>query len=237
MIRVPLFCSGLMALVIVVMTQAFPGAVTSIDWPLLIGASIVMALTPGANQLLSLSNGFHVGVAPAMTAACGRFAAFALMVVGVAVGLGHWLATSAMFFSVLKWIGVAYLSYLGVRSLLTAWKPKAVAPSEDIETAQTWPLLRREALVAFSNPKAYVLFALFLPQFLHADGASFAPAIMLAGLAYILIEFVCALLYAGAGHLLGQGSVSLRRQRWLDGVSGSAMVGLAGWLMLEKRPG
>lgn len=63
-----------------------------------------------------------------------------------------------------------------------------------------------------------------------------APAIMLAGLVYILIEFGCALVYAGAGHLLGQGSVSLRRQRWLDGVSGSAMVGLAGWLMLEKRP-
>ncbi|PWW42597.1 hypothetical protein [Chromohalobacter israelensis] len=88
MIRLPLFCSGLMALVIVVMTQAFLGAVTSIDWPLLIGASIVMALTPGANQLLSLSNGFHVGVAPAMTAACGRFAAFALMVVGARWGSG-----------------------------------------------------------------------------------------------------------------------------------------------------
>ncbi|SOC53421.1 hypothetical protein SAMN05421509_102347 [Chromohalobacter canadensis] len=58
---------------------------------------------------------------------------------------------------------------------------------------------------------------------------------LLAGLVYILIEFGCALVYAGAGHLLGQGSVSLRRQRWLDGVSGSAMVGLAGWLALAKR--
>ncbi|MDV6317918.1 LysE family translocator [Chromohalobacter sp. HP20-39] len=235
MTRIPLFCSGLLALINVAMTQAFPDAVTSIDWPLLIGASIVMALTPGANQLLSLSNGFHVGVAPAMTAACGRFAAFALMVVGVAVGLGHWLATSAVFFNVLKWIGVAYLSYLGVRSLLTAWRPTAVRPSESIETAQAWPLLRREALVALSNPKAYVLFALFLPQFLHTDGASFAPAIMLAGLAYILIEFACALLYAGAGHLLGRGSLSLSRQRWLDGISGSLMVSLAGWLALAKR--
>ncbi|WP_110693687.1 LysE family translocator [Salinicola halophyticus] len=208
-----------------------------INWPLLIGASFVMALTLGANQLLSLANGFRVGVAPAMTAACGRFAAFVVMVIGVAVGLGHWLVTSALFFGVLKWMGAAYLLYLGVRSLLTAWRPTMPAASGDIATADSRSLIRREALVAFSNPKAYVLFALFLPQFLHADGESFAPAIVLAGLVYILIEFFCAYLYAAAGCLLGRGSVTLRRQRWLDGTSGAAMIGLAGWLALEKRPG
>jgi len=236
MFRFPITCSGLLALTIMVMMQAFPAAVTAIDWPLLLGASAIMALTPGANQLLSLSNGFRVGIAPAMTAACGRFAAFVLMVIGVAVGLGHWLATSAIFFNVLKWVGAAYLLYLGIRTLMTAWRPTARPMSADIETTRAGLLIRREALVALSNPKAYVLFALFLTQFLHADTESFAPAIMLAGLVYILIEFGCALVYAGAGHLLGQGSVTLRRQRWLDGVSGSTMVGLAGWLMLEKRP-
>jgi len=159
------------------------------------------------------------------------------MVIGVAVGLGHWLATSAQFFSVLKWVGVAYLLYLGLRSLMKAWRPEAPGLIADTETAQAWPLLRREALVALSNPKAYVLFALFLPQFLKIEGDSFAPAIMLAGLVYILIEFACALLYAAVGRLLSQGGVSLRRQRWLDGASGMVMVSLAGWLALGKRPG
>lgn len=225
-----------LALMTAATASAFPGAATAINWPLLIGASFVMALTPGANQLLALSNGFRVGVSPAMTAACGRFAAFVLMVIGVAVGLGHWLATSALFFSVVKWVGAVFLLYLGVRALLSAWRPQMAAPSERREAVRAWPLIRREALVALSNPKAYVLFALVLPQFLHAGGESFAPAIVLAGLVYILIEFICALIYASAGRLLGRGSVSLRRQRWLDGVSGSAMVGLAGWLALEKRP-
>lgn len=222
---------------ILTLALSFPSAIDAIHWPLLTGASFVMALTPGANQLLSFANGFRAGIAPAMMAACGRFAAFTLMIAGVAIGLGHWLATSAVFFGVLKWLGAAYLLYLGVRSLLSAWRPKIVPSNGDIQTVQAWPLLRREALVALSNPKAYVLFALFLPQFLQARTDVFAPAIGLAGLVYILIEFLCAWLYAGAGRLLGRGSVSLRRQRWLDGVSGSAMIGLAGWLALEKRPG
>lgn len=215
----------------------FPHSLTVIDWPLLVGASVLMAMTPGANQLLSLSNGFRVGVAPAMTAACGRFAAFTLMIIGVAVGLGHWLATSAIFFNVLKWVGVVYLLYLGVRALTTAWRPKALPTSQGIESVRAWPLIRREALVALTNPKAYVLFALFLPQFLHADGGSFVPAIILAGLIYILIEFGGAMIYASVGRLLGQGSISLLRQRWLDGASGMVMVSLAGWLALVKRPG
>jgi len=230
------FAIALITATISLVTLA-PNAMHAINWPLLIGASFVMALTPGANQLLSLSNGFRLGVAPAMTAACGRFTAFVVMVIGVAVGLGHWLATSALFFGVLKWVGAAYLLYLGLRSMLTAWRPTAMPASAETVTADSRSLIRREALVAFSNPKAYVLFALFLPQFLHADGESFAPAIVLAGLVYILIEFGCAALYASAGRLLGKGSVTLRRQRWLDGTSGTAMIGLAGWLALEKRPG
>lgn len=213
-----------------------PDAAEAIHWPLLIGASLVMALTPGANQLLALSNGFRLGVCPAMTAACGRFAAFMLMVAAVAIGLGHWLATSALFFSVLKWIGAAYLFYLGLRALMSAWRPPVAASGGATERGSPWQLMRRETLVALSNPKAYVLFALFLPQFLEAGTESFASAIALAGLTYILIEFVCAWLYAGVGRLLGQGSVTLHRQRWLDGISGSAMIGLAGWLVLEKRP-
>ncbi|GHB15106.1 LysE family translocator [Salinicola rhizosphaerae] len=218
-----------------VMAALIPNAIEAIHWPLLIGASFVMALTPGANQLLALSNGFRLGVRPAMTAACGRFAAFLLMVVGVAIGLGNWLATSALFFSVLKWVGAAYLLYLGLRALTSAWRPAAVAPGTP-ESASTWQLIRREALVALSNPKAYVLFALFLPQFLQADGESFTSAIVLVGLSYILIEFVCAWLYAGVGRLLGHGGATMNRQRWLDGIGGSAMIALAGWLALDRRP-
>lgn len=214
-----------------------PEAGEAIDWPLLIGASIVMALTPGANQLLSLANGFRAGFAPAMTAVCGRFAAFLAMVAGVAVGLGHWLATSAVVFETLKWLGVVYLLYLGWRSWMTAWRPGAVPRGGTVDASAVWPLMRREALVALSNPKAYVLFALFLPQFLQADTTAFAPAIALAGVVYILIEFACSSVYAGVGCWFAGGAVSRQRQRWLGGTSGVAMIGLAGWLALEKRPG
>ncbi|WP_083627745.1 hypothetical protein [Salinicola sp. MH3R3-1] len=64
------FLTSLILLAAVTVTLSTQ-SLSVINWPLLIGASVVMALTPGANQLLSLANGFRVGVVPAMTAACG----------------------------------------------------------------------------------------------------------------------------------------------------------------------
>jgi len=78
-----------------------------VQWAVLLPASVLVAATPGANQLLALRNGVRSGTRTAVVASLGRFGAFALMVVAVAIGVGALLATSQAVFEALRWAGVA----------------------------------------------------------------------------------------------------------------------------------
>ncbi|WP_406494558.1 LysE family translocator [Streptomyces sp. NBC_01604] len=99
--------------------------ITEVEWATFVPSALLLAATPGANQLLALRNGLRHGLASAVSASLGRFAAFALMVIAVAAGLGAVLTESAVAFDVIKWCGVAYLGWLGARTLLAAVRGKA----------------------------------------------------------------------------------------------------------------
>lgn len=90
-------------------------------------------------------------------------------------------------------------------------------------------------MVAITYPKALLLFAAFVPQFLVGSGTPVA-GLFVAGLAYIAIEAVSALGYSLLGGRLHRLSFTRRMQRRLDAVSGTAFLGLAGYLAAEQRP-
>lgn len=206
------------------MTALDPGA---ISWAAFLPAAALVSLVPGANQVLSLRHAALHGTADAAVALVGRFAAFAVLVAAVAAGLGTLLTRSAAVLDVVRWVGVAYLLWLGVHALLR--------PSDGdvgVPTPSRAALARREFLTALTNPKAFLLFAAFLPQFVAAPAAGPA-ALAVLGCAYIGVEAVSALVYTALGARLG----GLRRVsvRALDRVAGVAFLGLAGWLALEDR--
>ncbi|MEW2065944.1 LysE family translocator [Streptomyces sp. NPDC007346] len=260
--------------------------INDLAWTAFLPSAALLAATPGANQLLVFRNGLRHGVRPAVGATLGRFTAFALMVVAVAAGLGAVLTASAVAFNAVKWCGVAYLLWLGARTIVTAWRtgpgqrrtvgsdsvrpategvgPEGVATEgvetesvepegvetesvgpEGVETESVetdgggrgaWVLARQEFLVAASNPKAFILFAVFLPQFLPGGAEHVAVPLLVLGAAYIGVEFCCAIGYAAVGGVLKRrgGGVG-RSRRLLDTFTGVAMVGLAGWLATENR--
>ena len=194
---------------------------------LFVPAALLVALSPGASNLLAFTNATRAGWRPAVAALSGRLAAFALMIGAVTLGLDALLRTSETAFQVLKWAGVAYLAYLGVRT----WRaPVAAAP------AATAALARREMLTALGNPKAYLLFTAFLPQFVVA-GAPMAPQLLALGALYVAIEGCAAALWAAAGARLGGPALTERRRRVLNRVSGGMMIGAAGLLARAQRTG
>ncbi|MBO0804511.1 MAG: LysE family translocator [Nocardiopsaceae bacterium] len=210
-------------------------------WAAFVPSAIAMAATPGANQLLALRNGLRHGPVRAIGATLGRFTAFALMVAAVAGGVGALLVASQLAFSVLKWGGVAYLTWLGIRTILTAGRAGqtgAHAPVPDGEPGRKAPLrrlARQEFVVAAANPKALILFTVFLPQFVTAGGRQhIAEPILIVGAAYIAVEFCCACGYATLGGRLGLNGIRESARRWLDRGTGVAMLGLAGWLATEN---
>lgn len=187
----------------------------------------------------------------AVSATLGRFAAFALMVVAVAAGLGTVLTASEVIFNIVKWCGVVYLLWLGARTIVTALRkaPEQQETAGDLpadrqrpaeepsrQRQASWRLASQEFLVAASNPKALVLFAVFLPQFLPNGAENVALPLLVLGATYIGVEFCCALGYAAAGGWLkGKGSGSGQPRRSMNVFTGVAMIGLAGWLATENR--
>ena len=188
-------------------------------------AALLVALSPGANNLLAFTNATRAGWGPAVRAVAGRLAAFALMIGAVTMGLDVLLRTSEAAFQALKWAGVAYLAYLGVRT----WR----APL-DVPPAPAAALARREMLTALGNPKAYLLFTAFLPQFVQ-PGAAMAPQLIVLGALYVAIEGAAASLWAGAGAWLGGPSLTRARRRLLNRVSGGVMIGAAALLARSQR--
>ncbi|WP_433662614.1 LysE family translocator [Nocardia sp. CA-128927] len=100
---------------------------------------------------------------------------------------------------------------------------------------RVWRATRREVIVAATNPKAMLLFAAFLPQFLSSNAVDDGSLLVLAA-AYIGIEAVSAVAYTVAGGLIGRTDLSTRAHRYLDGITGTAFVGLGGYLATTQRP-
>ncbi|MCT9140532.1 LysE family translocator [Streptomyces violarus] len=219
--------------------------ITEVEWATFVPSALLLAATPGANQLLTLRNGLRHGMTRAVSASLGRFSAFALMVIVVAAGMGAVLATSEVAFNVIKWCGVAYLMFLGARTVLAAVRGQGAA--EDRKTADegedeeargglsSWRLGWQEFLVAATNPKALILFTVFVPQFLPPGAKDAALPLLVLGAAYIGIEFCCAFGYAALGSRLRSMGITRRSRRCLDALTGVAMLGLAGWLATDNH--
>jgi len=202
-----------------------------ITWGSFITASLVMAITPGANQILSLRNGYNRGVKVAISAVGGRFSAFFIMVTAVALGLGTLLTASSVFFQFVKWIGVIYLFYLGIQM----FRKNNVA-QEGMGMITIKEAMKQEFFVAMSNPKAYILFAVFLPQFISDQASNIPGLILITGITYILIEYICAWVYAFAGLFLSKIGSSFNKDRKINRLSGLVMIGLGAWLATENPP-
>lgn len=132
-------------------------------WLAFLGASIVISLSPGAGAIASMSTGLRYGLRRGYWNIFGLQIGLLVQIGIVAVGLGAVLANSALAFTAIKWFGVAYLVYLGIRQWRSAQSEVADAPAvADRGTT----MLARGFLVNASNPKAVVFMVAVLPQFL-----------------------------------------------------------------------
>lgn len=137
-------------------------------------AGWLLNLTPGPDVLYIVTHALRHGVRTGVVAALGIVSGCFVHVLAAAVGVGALLATSATAFTVLKWVGAAYLVWMGVRLLVTrGGQTVAVSPDRPrrIEPAPWWPVFLRGFLTNVLNPKVALFFLAFVPQFIH-PGAS-----------------------------------------------------------------
>ncbi|MBA4329725.1 MAG: amino acid transporter, partial [Polaromonas sp.] len=140
---------------------------------LLLFAAVALAViaTPGPTVLLALINGSRYGVRRSVPGMLGAVASDFVLVGAVALGLGALLAASEFWFSVLKWVGAAYLAWLGVRLLRS--KGGFALPAGELAAAPRngRAIFMKSFLVAATNPKGYLFCSALLPQFIDPAAA------------------------------------------------------------------
>ncbi|MBP2232367.1 threonine/homoserine/homoserine lactone efflux protein [Azospirillum agricola] len=197
-------------------------------------AAIGLSLTPGPNGLLSLTHGVRFGFARTVFTVLGGVCGFLVLVAASLAGMGALLAASETAFTIAKWIGAAYLVYLGIR----LWRAPAATVSADADAgtarhaASPLRLFAQGFLVAASNPKAMIFFAAFLPQFM-VPGASFWLQFAVLGGTFALTEFCYELVLAGMAQRIAPWLG--RHGRWFNRVTGGTFVGIGGLMATAHR--
>lgn len=193
-------------------------------WLLYLVASVGLSLTPGPNGLLALTHGACFGLRRSVGTVLGGAAGFLLLIAASLAGLGALLAASEQAFTVAKWIGAAYLVYLGIKVWRSPAAIVAVGPgAADAGGARPSDLFRQGFLVAVSNPKALVFFAAFLPQFI-VPGLPFWMQLAVLGGTFVVVEILYELMLAGLAQRIAPWLT--RHGRLFNRIAGGTFVGM-----------
>jgi threonine/homoserine/homoserine lactone efflux protein len=197
---------------------------------LFLTAAVLLAVAPGPGMLYVLARSLAGGKREGVLSAFGTFLGGMVHVIAAALGVSIILAKSAVAFATVKYVGAAYLCFLGVRMILDARKHDAaleVAPALRPARNPLWQGVATEVL----NPKTALFFLSFIPQFVsRGDGQVFLQFVMLGTISVVLNTTADLIVIALAGPLgerIRSSATFRQRQRT---VTGAIMIGLGTYL-------
>jgi len=162
-------------------------------WLLYLLASIGLSLTPGPNSLLALTHGALYGVRRTLFTIIGGVFGFSALIALAMFGLTALLQASASVLTVLKWVGGAYLLWLGIQ----LWRSPALQLEVNTRAARlsNAAMFRQGLLSAMANPKVLLFYGAFLPQFIDPQRGLFLQFVIMAA-TFASVEFVVEYLLA-----------------------------------------
>jgi threonine/homoserine/homoserine lactone efflux protein len=193
----------------------------------------VLSFTPGPAVLFVLASALRLGARQAIPAILAILAANTIYFALSATGIGALLASSHQFFLAAKWLGAAYLVYLGARAILGR---HSVVPAETPNTISTgsWRLFADGLVLQLSNPKAIVFFSAILPQFINPR-RPILPQIVILGLTSTICEFAVLSGYGVAASRASQLARQPRYATWTNRIAGALLIGAGAGLALLRR--
>ena len=203
-------------------------------WLAFVAASAVLLIIPGPTILTvisySMSHGRRANVPLIAAVALGDSTALVVSL----LGLGALLATSAFWFTVVKWIGGLYLLYLGIRLMRAGiMSTEMAAPAAP---ASRWKLFANTYLVTALNPKGIVFFVAFLPQFI-SPAADVTRQMWVLAVTFVAMAALNATLYAVFAGSARKLLSSPRAQRRFNLTGGSLLSAAGIWALMARRPG
>lgn len=205
--------------------------VTLTVWLSLLTACVIISFTPGAGAVNTMTNSLNEGWRRSIWGVVGQQLALIVHVVIVAAGLGLLVARSPILFEVIRYLGAAYLVFLGVRLILS--RPTAVTDTVGAprEREGSVSMIRRGFWVNLLNPKAIVFFVAFVPQFIDLSRPALPQYLILIATTIVVDVVVMWFFFALAAKPFGRFARTARGQRILNTVFGSLFIGVAALLL------
>lgn len=203
-------------------------------WLAFFVAAWLISVSPGPGAVSTMASAVRFGVRRTVFNLIGLELGLLFVLLAVASGLGALVVASATAFTVLKWLGVVYLVYLGIRQFRAHGAADQISRTAGRVDGTPRGLILQGFLVNASNPKGIVFMLAVLPQFIDA-GAAQLPQYALCGATLLFTDVVVmngyALFASRVLHLLR----SPRKSEWLNRMFGSLYVGAAGLLAVFGR--
>lgn len=161
----------------------------------LIAIGVFFATPPDTSQLLIISNSIRHGLKRSLWTIAGDLSANCLQMTAAAFGLAAIIANSATAFTVIKWFGVFYLAWIGLKLFLST---DATSNAQHAGTSSRLTLYKQGFFTSMANPFAVAFFAALFPQFVDTSTA-ILPQLLLLGATYILVDGIILLAWGQAG--------------------------------------
>ena len=195
-------------------------------------AAVVLAITPGPGIAYVVARTVAGGRSEGLASCFGTGIGGMLHVLAAALGLSLIIAQSAVAFSLVKYLGAAYLVYLGVRLLLRKDQELTVKPVAPQGVRRAFA---EGIVVEALNVKTALFFLAFLPQFVSSSDPLIPQLVLLGSICVALNTLVDVIAVVAADRLLKSGAARAARARLLTKVSGVTMLGLGTYLALARR--
>ncbi len=196
---------------------------------LFIASGVLLNLSPGPDVLYIVSQSLRSGVKAGLAAVMGITAGCCVHMAAAAFGVGLLLATSTLAFNALKWVGAAYLVYMGVQLLWSrATDPahEALQPSVQVEVVDLKKIFFKGFVTNLLNPKVALFFLAFVPQFIPVHAAEPTLTFILLGCLFNLNGLLVGMAWAWAAAGLAQRASRVQKSlQKLDRIAGLMFVG------------
>ncbi len=207
---------------------------TFAHWSTFFLAAVLLNLSPGPDIAFILAQTAKNGQRSGFAAMLGIWSGTFLHVLLAAVGLSAILATSATAFTLVKWVGAAYLIWLGIQALRSGGAPYST--ESDVKQLSNMKIFRQGVLVAALNPKVAIFFLAFLPQFVVVGaGPANAQLFLHGALIIVIAAFIEPPLVILGARLTRYLSQNSQVAAWMDRGLGTLFIGLGVRLALSER--
>lgn len=200
-------------------------------WLLFAATEAALCVSPGPAVLYVTSHALHRGFTTSVAASFGIVTGNVVYFALSALGVGALILATGELFTIIKWLGAAYLIWLGVWMWLGGGSPLGNVSRGARAAGRAW---RGGVVVQLANPKNLVFFIAILPPFIDPDG-NVPLQVLILGATSQVIEITVLLGYGALGTHAGQMLRESRFMAWIDRVAGAALISIGAALAFVRR--